>query len=92
MSNGVQNCLTQVCCPPPAAEEKFASFLRKAAEAATVRRPTVGEVSFGDEYAAMAAAVFAEYDLAPRGWIPQMIASYRPIFEQDVASRKASGA
>jgi hypothetical protein len=68
---GGANCAGQICCPPEKAE---------AALAAKLEEHDTFCLTAGDsrpDYKAMAAGVFLEFDLVPKGWWPQCVAAIK---------------
>lgn len=89
MSNGLQNCLTGFCCPPPAQVEALAVELRRQRTEWTTERLKAS--GYADVEHAQAAWFFAHFDAAPKGLMADIYRAVAPIIEQDFAGRKAGG-
>lgn len=69
MSNGAANCLLEVCCPPAAAQKKFAQVLAR-------------DTGLSPEYADQCAAwVYTHFDLAERGTLRAFKDSIVKVFQ-----------
>lgn len=70
---GGGNCAAQVCCPPDKAEAALAAKL----EEYDTFSLAGGDIS--PDYEAMAAGVFKEFDLVPKGWWPQCVEAIKRL-------------